>query len=341
MRSIRTPSPPRAAVIGAGLAGAACAARLAAVGWQITVFDKARGAGGRAGTRRRGRVAADHGALFFTVRTDEFRAVVDRWLGERVAMPWDAQVVSLGADGRAVPAGEELRYVGVPGMSALARSLLRRVTFVPRTRIAAVRRDVHWTLTDSGRGAHGPFDAVMLAVPPAQAVEIAGGQTALTECVAQVAMAPCWAAVVAFASRLDVPWDAAHLSGSPVAWIARNASKPGRPALPDVWTLHATADWSVTHLDLPAHTVARRLLGEFAHIAPTSGADAIKVFGHRWRFARPVAQREPRPLFDPQRLIGFCGDWTGHARVESAVLSGIGLAADAIAALGPAREAAV
>ena len=40
------------AVIGAGLAGAACARGLQAAGVQVTVFDKSRGVGGRLATRR-------------------------------------------------------------------------------------------------------------------------------------------------------------------------------------------------------------------------------------------------------------------------------------------------
>jgi predicted NAD/FAD-dependent oxidoreductase len=123
-----------------------------------------------------------------------------------------------------------------------------------------------------------------------------------------------------------VPWDAAHIADNPLAWIARNGSKPGRPSAPDVWTLHARADWSSAHLEEPAAGVAEQLLAAFAELVPTEGASVLHLAGHRWRYARPVEQRDPRPLFDPALRIGFCGDWTGHARVESAVLSGIALA---------------
>ena len=39
-------------VIGAGMAGLACARELAAKGFEVTVFDKGRGLGGRTATRR-------------------------------------------------------------------------------------------------------------------------------------------------------------------------------------------------------------------------------------------------------------------------------------------------
>jgi renalase len=332
MKRATLPAEPTAAVIGAGLAGAACADRLTAAGWHVTVFDKSRGAGGRAGTRRLGTVIADHGAQFFSVRTAAFRAVVDRWLQAEIAAPWLGRITSLGANGERTPGAEESKYVGVPGMSALARSLLADVRFEPSTRIASVRHEpTGWAVLDTSGRVWGPFDAALVAVPPPQAVEIAAGQTPLIDEIRNVVMAPCWAAIAAFAPKLDLPWDAAHIAGSPLTWAARNASKPGRNDSPDVWTLHASSEWSAAHLDIPAATAASRLLAAFAHLAPTRGATLLHLAGHRWRYARPIEQGEPHALFDPTRRIGFCGDWTGHARLESAVLSGIALARAATA----------
>jgi predicted NAD/FAD-dependent oxidoreductase len=320
-------SAPRAAVIGAGLAGAACAERLAAFGWRVTVFDKARGAGGRASTRRRGHIVADHGAQFFSVRSAPFRAVVDRWLVEGVAKPWPARVVSLGSDQSVTPYDEARMFVGVPGMSALARSLLARARFVSRTTITSVSRGRGgWTLRDARGESFGPYDAALVAVPPVQAVAVAKDQCPLVEEIRHVPMAPCWAAVAAFRAGPDVRWDAAHVEGSALAWVARNGSKPGRPSAPDVWTLHARPDWSSEHLEEPAAEVARQLLSALAELVPMGGPPVLHLEGHRWRYARPLRKREPRALFDSDLRIGFCGDWTGHARVESAVSSGIALA---------------
>ena len=58
------------AIIGAGMAGIACADALQAAGHAVAVFDKGRGPGGRMSTRRMetplGTVAFDHGAQYFT-----------------------------------------------------------------------------------------------------------------------------------------------------------------------------------------------------------------------------------------------------------------------------------
>ena len=62
----------RIAVIGAGIAGLACARELARADAKVTVFERSRGLGGRLGTRRQGNLAFDHGAQFITARSRSF-----------------------------------------------------------------------------------------------------------------------------------------------------------------------------------------------------------------------------------------------------------------------------
>jgi phytoene dehydrogenase-like protein len=61
---VATTAVPRIAVVGAGIAGLACARTVAASGLSCTVFEKSRGTGGRAATRRHNGHRFDHGAPF-------------------------------------------------------------------------------------------------------------------------------------------------------------------------------------------------------------------------------------------------------------------------------------
>ena len=62
---------PKIAVIGAGLAGVSLAKNLADFA-DITLFEKSRGSGGRMSFRRAGPFSFDHGAQFFTARSEPF-----------------------------------------------------------------------------------------------------------------------------------------------------------------------------------------------------------------------------------------------------------------------------
>ena len=67
-------------VIGAGLSGLMAAKSLQVQGHKVLVVDKGRSVGGRLATRRIGTATLDHGAQFFTVRSEEFAKHVDAWL---------------------------------------------------------------------------------------------------------------------------------------------------------------------------------------------------------------------------------------------------------------------
>ena len=99
----------RIAVVGAGIAGLACATELSALGVAVTVFDKGRGVGGRVATRREGSMHFNHGAQYVTARGASFRALLDFLVADGAAAPW--------------PAAGAGRWTGMPGMSALARHM--------------------------------------------------------------------------------------------------------------------------------------------------------------------------------------------------------------------------
>mgnify|MGYP001382774367 CR=1 FL=1 len=69
--------PRHIAIVGAGMAGVACARTLVQAGHRVTLFEKSRGAGGRMATRRSEFGGFDHGAQFFTVRDERFRQALE------------------------------------------------------------------------------------------------------------------------------------------------------------------------------------------------------------------------------------------------------------------------
>src|SRR4051812_28611384 len=96
-------SPRHIAVIGAGIAGIACARTLAQAGHRVSVFEKSRGTGGRMSTRDTEFGGFDHGAQYFTVRDARFEKVLANT--SSMVRPWSANTVRiLDEHGRVVAA---------------------------------------------------------------------------------------------------------------------------------------------------------------------------------------------------------------------------------------------
>ena len=108
-----------------------------------------------------------------------------------------------------------------------------------------------------------------------------------------------------------------------------DSSKPGRTALPDCWTLHATPEWSARHLEDDPDRVAEALIDRLFGLTGLERRDAGTLLAHRWRYARPVVGTPYGALTDVTARIAVAGDWTTGPRIEDAWISGI-RAADAM-----------
>ena len=192
--------PHSVAVIGAGIAGLACARALAARGVAVRLFDKGRAPGGRVATRRAqapdgGALQFDHGAQYASARGPGF-AVALRDAGAAVA-PWP----------------DPQRFVGVPGMSALARHLAGALPVVLARHVLGIGgAPGAWTVRHldaaqfrPGRPVppeaaamqeDGPFDAVALTLPAPQALPLVAPllPAAALARLDAVRIAPCWTA---------------------------------------------------------------------------------------------------------------------------------------------------
>jgi len=316
---------PRIAVIGAGIAGLACATALVTTGAAVTVYEKSRGPGGRMSTRRGDDWQCDHGAQYFTARDPSFRAEVSRWELAGVAAPWTPRLQVLGGAVPRHPDPSVQRFVGTPSMASPAGYLAEGLNVVPQTTVAGLQHDGRdWRLSCTERGSLAdPYDAVLLAIPAPQAAALVRSPApALARLADGVTMRGCWALMLRFAAPIDGSFDAAFVNEGPLRWIARDGSKPGRDGA-ETWLLHATAEWSEAHLEQDADGVAAELLDAFARL----GGPAPQAFtAHRWRHADTEPPLALGCEWDAGLGLGLCGDWLNGGRVENAWHSGRRLA---------------
>jgi predicted NAD/FAD-dependent oxidoreductase len=316
----------RVAILGAGIAGLAAARRLADEGVDVILFDKGRSPGGRAAVRRADRWQFDHGAQYFTVRDPEFDREVNGWIERGVVEEWTGRIVSIGSEGSNASNASTRRLVGVPGMNAIARFMAQDLPVQTGRPVSGLHRNPRGWQVVLGDEETDFFDAVLVTVPPAQAVRFLKSAPTLAQRVRRVRMRPCWAVMAAFAGRVEVGFDGAFVNTGPLSWVARDSSKPGRPE-EECWVLHAGPDWSAAHLEDEVVDVERQLLEAFAAVA---GLEQLPVPVHldamRWRFAIPDDPLPERAYLDAEAGIGIAGDWCGGPRVEGAWLSGTELA---------------
>src|SRR6266853_3010661 len=110
----------RIAVVGAGIAGLACARTLVEGGAQVRVFERESCPGGRVATRRIGALCFDHGVQYFTTQDPRFEPVVRQWQAAGMVAPWHGRTMVLTSRGQGEAVESVPRYVGLPTMEAVA-----------------------------------------------------------------------------------------------------------------------------------------------------------------------------------------------------------------------------
>jgi hypothetical protein len=212
-------------------------------------------------------------------------------------------------------------------MNALVRGLAEGLTVIWGAEVTALRRaDGLW----QGLGADGSVlavaRAVVVATPAEQAARLLrGADPDQAAAAAACVTAPTWAVMAAFDQPLGTAFAALKSSTGPLAWAARQPSKPGRSS-DEAWVLHASQDASRALLEQPAEDVAKHLLAAFAAVTGNAAAP-YWALAHRWRYAFVEVPATTPFGWSAERGVGSCGDWRIGPRIEAAFLSGHGLGA--------------
>jgi predicted NAD/FAD-dependent oxidoreductase len=308
----------RVVVVGAGITGLVAARELDAAGVDVLVVDKGRSPGGRLATRRIGRATLDHGAQFFTVRTEPFRRRVDDWITRGLVTTWTH---GFGDD------DGHPRYIATAGMNSIAKDLASGLAVSCPSMAFAVRPapdGTSWRVViDDGTTHDADHVIVTTPLPQAFALLVDAGID-LDESLLHTD----YDRTLALLASLDRPAAVPPPGGvqapnADVSFVADNRAK-GVSAEPAV-TLHASATWSERHWDDEPDTV-RSLLVELARpwVEPEW---IVEAHVKRWRFATP-RRAWPEPYWrSADGGIVLAGDAFDGPRVEAAHNSGLAAAA--------------
>lgn len=315
------------AVLGAGLAGATAAARLVQAGYQVTVFDKGRVAGGRMSSKRTEDGYLDMGAQYFTVRSDDFKLQVQQWLGAGNVELWSCTTALLcdedGVSSLNISSDQQNRFVGVPSMQSPVKALLHDIPLLNCCRIVKLEHlQKGWTLSNDNEQNYTEFDAVIVTLPPAQSQQLFA-QSALPRLLRgkDDLLEPCWA--VAMQAAPVSKGDAIFCQHPKLRFISYQQKKSGRNPC---YVLHFNAAFSSEHLHeteefwfTQAAMILRQELNIQGEIKPLAA--------HRWLYASQRDQATAPGLISwPEQQLWAGGDWSYGGRVENAYLAGVNLA---------------
>jgi hypothetical protein len=268
----------------------------------------------------------DHGAQFFTVRSERFRGLVDAWIKAGVADEWARGF----ADAQGIWSGDGYpRYRGIPGMTGIPKYLAHGLDIQLSHKVTCISwEDDRWLVHSEDDSRPLAAHHLISTAPVPQALDLLGAGGIIPREPARTALEmltyhPCLAILAVLDGPSGIPAPGGvQINGEPIIWLADNTQKgiSDRPTL----TIHASPQFSARYWE-DRETGAEILLEEVSENWLT--ANVVESQVHGWKFAQPTQNYPQRYLFlnEPGPLV-FAGDAFGEARVEGAALSGLAAA---------------
>lgn len=356
-------SVPKIAVLGSGISGAVCASTLARNGLSVTIFESARGPGGRMSQRREitedgKELLFDHGAPYFTATNTDVLSLVHDWEAKGVVAEWKDTFGTFNFDSKQFEINEKeglsKKFVGVPGMNSICKALCQEPGIETMFGVGVGRLEWlddkgSWLLTGVDGQFLGHFNGVVASdknivsprftnftgkLPPLDL----GLVPQLAIKVKDIPVRSCFALMLAFEEPLPlITLKGFSFKNSDVfSWAFCNSSKPKRSTISEQWVLHSTDQYAQTVIaqtglqklsTAALSKVADELFQEFQNTG-LNIPRAIFMKAHRWGSAFPAASvtREDKCLWDDRKMLAICGDFCVSPNVEGAIVSGLAAA---------------
>ncbi len=326
----------RIAIIGAGMAGLTLAHQLKHKA-EVILFEKSRGVSGRLATRRLGEYEFDHGAQFFTARSEAFEQFIAPFIEQGVIAEWQPRVLTLEAGEKPYRRDWfEPHYVAVPRMNSFAKALAADLDIQLEITISALSAmpNGQWQLHTLEEKLPQVFDWVISTAPASQSIALLdqhlsvlstdiSSDTANT--LQDVQMAPCFTLMLGFEQALNLPFQAARAKNASIEWIMVNSSKPGRTE-PFTLVIQSSNSWARENLERDLDWVKQTMRSDLEQLLdeplPAVAVESL----HRWRYSRVEQALERDAVLDWEKGLAACGDWCLSGRIEGAFLSANSLA---------------
>lgn len=354
---------PNIAVLGSGISGAVCASMLARNGLAVTIFESARGPGGRMSQRREitedgKELLFDHGAPYFSATNTEVLSLVNNWKVRGVVAEWNETFGTFDFVTKQFDQSEKeklsKKFVGVTGMNSICKALcqepgIKSMFGIGVGRLEWLDEKGSWLLTGVDGQFLGHFSGVVASdknivsqrfsnvtgkLPPLDLSLVPELAMKLKE----IPVRSCFALMLAFEEPLSaIPLKGFSFQNSEVLSRAFcNSSKPNRSTTSEQWVLHSTDQYAQTVIaqtglqklsSAALSKVADELFQEFEKTG-LNIPRAIFMKAHRWGSAFPAASvaREDKCLWDENKRLAICGDFCVSPSVEGAILSGLAAA---------------
>ena len=333
------------AILGAGVSGLAAAHTLHDAGYTVTLFEKSRGVGGRAATRKRDGFIYDQGAQYIKGGSK----LSDEWITQRFVTPdllsiekpvWTFDASGHIQDGDAKQNAEP-RWSYRSGLTSFSKRMAEGLDIHLETRIGRRQQTPDGCLLfDSASQNAGRFDQLLITLPAPQALELVQAseleQNLFQACSTQLGKAQYNPLISVMLGYRPQPQERPYYAlvntdkGHPISWLAWEHEKsPERvPEGTGLLIAQMAPQYSNAHRETPQTLLFEDVAQLVSQLLHESLPELIFTDVQYWKYALPSDKADADTLnaITLPHGLTICGDAFVGGRVHLALEHGVRVA---------------
>ncbi len=308
-------------VIGSGISGATIS-NLLSKKYQVNLYDKGRGPGGRASFKRiKGKVGFDHGTQYFSPKTKEFKKFTHDLIKKKILKKWNGNHIFLNSKKKENK--KHIKLIGKKGNNDICKYLLKQVRCCYQSEVKKIYyKKKQWFLLFTD-GRVETFEGIILTCPFPQLKKLSAKYINNTFIKKKLRMDANITVMIAIKKNKDSP--SSYLFDDPtLGWAGNENSKNRFKYKYDLWTLQSTFKWANKNINKNKQNLKKNskiLIEKFFKHTKIEKTKILYSINHGWRYSSNSKPFKIKSYWDPYKKIGVCADWFIGPRLESGWIS--------------------
>ena len=307
-------------IVGSGIAGSTIA-NLLAKKHSVEIFDKARGPGGRASSRRyKGSLSFDHGLQYISPKSELFKKFILDLKKKKIIKEWPGNHLDFTFEKkRTLP-----KYIGTKGNNDICKYLTKNIKSNFLSTVTNIEfKSNHWVITLNHKD-KVLFKNLILTCPFPQLKKLSFKYLGKTILNLNSQMVPNITVIATYEGSKQVPISSIKFNNKIISWASHENSKNRFKSKKTLWTIQCTEQYSKKIINLFKNNKKKYqilILKKFEELTGYKVKNVSFQNIHGWKYAYSNSSTKASSAWLNKSQLGICGDWFSGAKAENAWLS--------------------
>lgn len=307
-------------IVGSGIAGSTIA-NLLSKKYTVEIFDKARGPGGRAASRKYIKdLSFDHGLQYIAPKSKEFKKLIVKLKNKNILKEWNK--FHLNSNSKK---NNSTKYIGLKGNNDIVKYFIRGIKANYLSQVTSIKfHSNFWTIILNNK--KKVFFKNLILTCPFPQLKILGSKY-LEDKIKKlkIKMIPNITIMLVYKDVQNLTVSSIKFNDDIISWACNENSKEKFKSNHDLWTIQLTNTYSKKIINKYKNNKIKYqkiVIKKFEKLLGLSSSQVIFSNIHGWKYAYTNKLNVGfKSSWNNKYRLGVCGDWLVGSKAESAWLS--------------------